>query len=220
MTSFAECCEGVRYITDSRLPSGTEKYSGLTVTKWLILLRGAKTVVAETDKWVRTGPMAPLITPRGVDGYERKIGAVDEDVTIYLDRVSAAFVEYSEPEVSKICIAAVELLRKSWVGIASGCDFGVAFFWAVLVEAEFMVLLELKRPEALLVLAAYCVLLHSGNWQWWLKGWPKHMLRMIEGMMEERWKGWLEWPVQVIGNEDTGQWKERALVVTEGVCCQ
>lgn len=164
--------------------------------------------------------MAPIIGRRTLDGYDSNIGAVHHDVTHYLDCLSAAICKYSEPEVSKICIAAIELLRKSWMGIVGGSDFGVTFFWAVLIGDDFMALLEMKRAEALLVLGAYCVLLHSYNWQWWMRGWPKNMLGTIEGMMEERWKFWLQWPWQVIGDEKSEQWREYVLVVTEVMCCQ
>jgi hypothetical protein len=218
ITSFAESCEGVRFMTDSKIPSHED--SDPTVTRWLILLRGAKTVVVNTSEWVNEGPMAPIIGRRTVDGYDSNIGVVHRDVTHYLDSLSAAICEYSEPEVSEICIAAIELLRKSWKGMAGGCDLGVAFFWAVLVEDDFMALLEMKRAEALLILGAYCVLLYSHNLQWWMQGWPKHMLGTIEGIMDERWKVWLQWPWQVIGDEKSEQRRERVLVVTEGMCCQ
>jgi hypothetical protein len=90
-----------------------------------------------------------------------------------------------------------------------------------MLDDEFMALLEIKSSEALLVLGAYCVLLHStGNWRWWIRGWPKNTFNTIEGMIDDRWKGWLEWPAQVIRDKNTGQCRERVLVVTEGVCCQ
>lgn len=219
MNSFAESCEGVRFMTDSKILSHEVEDLDPTVTRWLILLRGVKTVVLRTSEWVRQGPMAPIIGRREFDGYESNIGDVHRDVTHYLDSLSAAICEYSEPEVCDICVAAIELLRKSWKGMAGGCDFGVAFFWAVLVEDDFMALLEMKRAEALLILGAYCVLLYSHSRQWWLRGWPKHMLGTIEGMMDERWKVWLQWPWQVIGDEKSEQ-RERVMVVTEGRCCQ
>ena len=206
-------------VTEARSPSDIHVPGlGLSVTNWLILLRGVKAVVADTWEWVRTGPMCPIITPRGLEGYETEIADVDGDSAFYLDRLAALFVESSEPDISRICIPALSLLRKSWAGIASGCDFGVAMFWGALVEDEFMALLEAKVPEALLVLGAYCVLLHTAEGRWWIKGWPKNMLRMIEGMVGAEWKSWLKWPAKVIGNE-AGQWKDKFLVVTEGRCC-
>jgi hypothetical protein len=218
MISFAEACEDVRSITDSRLPADGQE--GPTVTKWLILLRGVKDVLRHTFEWVKAGPMAPALNPRSTLGYDYEIGAVPEDATMYLDLLSSAFREHSEPEVTDACIAAIKLLRKSWAGVANGCDFGVAFYWAIFLDDAFMALLDRKTPEALLVFGAYCVLLHSENWRWWMKGWPKNMLRMVEGMIDEQWKGWLRWPAQVIADEEAGKWRPPVLVVTEGMCCQ
>lgn len=218
MISFAETCEGVRSITDSRLPADPQE--GSTATKWLILLRGVRDVLTYTYEWVKEGPMAPILVQKGTLGYDYEIGAAPEDVTMYLDKLSSAFREHSDPEVSDICIAAIKLLRKSWVGVASGCDFGVAFFWAIFLDDAFMALLDRNTSEALLVFGAYCALLHNENWHWWIKGWPKNMLRMIEGMIAEQWKDWLRWPAQVIADEEAGKWRPPVLVVTEGMCCE
>jgi hypothetical protein len=215
MTSFAKSCEGVRCFTDSQTPSLEE------VTRWLILLRGVKSVLTETWEWVRVGPMAPIVARRGLEDFGRNIAAMDSHAAAFLDRLSAAFSEHSESDVGQICKSEIEELRRVWRGLSNGCDYAAAFIWVVGLDSKFMALLETKCSEALLVLGAYCVLLHIKlNWRWWMRGWPRNMLRAIEVLIEERWKSWLQWPAQIIGDASTGQWEERVLVVTEGVCCR
>jgi hypothetical protein len=124
MTSCAESCEGVRSVT-SQMHSNEDSVP--TVTKWLILLRGVKTVLAVTWDWVRTGPMAPILTRRGLEDFDSNIAAIDGDAARYLNRLSAAFSEYSEPEVDRICTTTITLLQETWKGLANGCDFGAAF---------------------------------------------------------------------------------------------
>ena len=213
MISFAQSCDSL-----STFSSTTNQECGPGVMKWLSLLRGVKSVLTETGEWVHTGPMAPLLYMRGPEGYSSNIGKVDEDVTAHLDSLSAAFVECAEPRVADVCVAATELLRKSFAGMAFGSDS--VFFWPVLVHKDYMSLLELNIPEALMVLASYCVLLHTKNWCWWIEGWPANMLRKIEGIINEQWRAWLWWPLHVISNEDNGRRKENVLIVTEGACCQ
>ena len=125
MTSFAESCEGVRSVTESQMHSNEDSVP--TVTKWLILLRGVTTVLTIAGDRVRTGPMAPILVRRGLQDFDSNIAAMDENAARYLDRLSAAFSEYCEPEVDRICTTAITWLQKTWKGLANGCDFGAAF---------------------------------------------------------------------------------------------
>ncbi|TAQ84862.1 hypothetical protein B7494_g6818 [Chlorociboria aeruginascens] len=193
---------------------------GQIVTKWLLLLRGIRTVASQSWAWVEAGPMAQMADRSRYKGYEHNIAQVDEDITTFLNQLSAAFSQYSEFEVSTICIAAIDLLRKSFAGVASGCDAGVVFFWPALVDADFITLLESDRPEALLVLASYAVLLHTQSWRWWIRDLPQSIHKAIEGKLDGRWMEWLSWPAQAIRDTDAGQLQQDVLLVTEGTCCR
>jgi hypothetical protein len=216
--SFAELCDGVRLSSPSSKGSGD--VSRWPVTRWHVLIRGVKTVLEGSWQWLQYGPLAVFLSkPRTMEDIESSIAGVDPDVTLWLDRLCFTFTRHSEPEVSRVCIAAIELMRKTWGAVASGLDLAVAFFWAALVEDEFMALLDAGQSEALLVLGAYCVLIHKMEWYWWIRGWPRNMLRIIEGLVDEKWKSWLEWPVEMVENADQVQLKDGFLIVTEGKCC-
>ena len=205
ITSFTECCQDLRSVPDSTLSTYGNQESSPNIMKWLLLLRGIKTVVDEGREWLHAGPMAPIISIARAKGYESNSGKIREDLTAYFNQLSGAFVQYSEPRVSDICIAAVELLRKSFAGMASGCDHSIVFYWPTLVHSDFVTLLELKTPEALVVLSSYCVLLHTQNSRWWIKGWPENMLKVLERTVENQWREWLWWPLQAIKNPGTGR---------------
>jgi len=184
--------------------------------KWLLLVRGIKAIINETSGLVRSGPMAPMISVPWKEKYESNTGKVDEHVTAYFNRLCAAFVECSEPRVSEVCISAVKLLQKSFAGMAYERNSSLAFFWPTQVPPDFILLLESKRPEALVVLASYCVLLHTQNWRWWVSGAPANMLRAINGMLNEQWRGWLSWPFRAIRDGDGEQSNDCVLAKTEG----
>jgi hypothetical protein len=220
MTSFAQCCNSLRSITESMFPQQTGEESRPTIIKQMFLVRGTKSVLNEAGDWIRAGPMSPILLARGWEGYESNMGQVDEDSALYLDSLSAFFAQHSDPSVSNICVAAIELLRRSFAAMASGCDYSVVFFWPALVSPDFVTMLELNRSEALTVLASFCVLLHTQNWRWFIKGWPSSMLSTIAGMLDEQWRHWLRWPAQVMQHEDNLQVKDGILPVIEGMCCQ
>jgi hypothetical protein len=189
MTSFAQSCDSLTMFS-----STVNQNSSLTVMGWLALLRGVKSVLTEAWEWVHAGPMAPILYLSGTEWYDSSIGKVDEDIAAYLDRLSTAIANCAEPRVADVCAAAIELLRKTFARVASGCGSSIVFLWPVQVHGDYMALLESNRSEALAVLASYCALLQTQNWCWWIKGWPENMLKTIDGVIDDEWRTWLRWP--------------------------
>lgn len=200
MTSVIQSCDRLRQFSLT-----TDQESSQTIMEWLVLLRGVKSVLTETREWVNAGPMAPMLYMRGTEGYDNDIAKVDEHVTVYLDELSVAFVESAEPKVAHICVYAIELLRKSFAGMASGCDPSVVFLWPVRLHEDFMELLKSNRPEALIVLGFYCVLLHTQDSRWWIQGWPQNILKTVDKMVGEEWRTWLRLPWEILNSRDSGQ---------------
>ena len=220
MNSFAQSCDSVRVATELVYSLDASQESWFTAAKWLLLIRGIKTVLEEARPWIHRGPMSPILENRGKEGYQQDMGMVDGDITLYLDNLSSAIVHHTDSDIADTCISAITSLRKAFTGIACGCDYSVVFVWPVTVDPYFVEILESNRPEALVVLAAFCVLLHTQNWRWWLIGWSSNMLTTIEGNIDKSWRPWLAWPLQVVGDSDARQAKDRITVVTEGICCQ
>lgn len=67
---------------------------------------------------------------------------------------------------------------------------------------DYLVLLEEKRPEALLVFAYYCALLYLMSPGWFTKGWPRSILESIRDTIEEPWIPLLGWPLKTVLNGD------------------
>ena len=53
-----------------------------------------------------------------------------------------------------------------------------------------------RRPEALVVLAMYCVLLKQADWVWFLRGVGVKMLVAIEEELDTDWKPWIQWALE------------------------
>ncbi|TKA42469.1 hypothetical protein B0A54_06919 [Friedmanniomyces endolithicus] len=65
-------------------------------------------------------------------------------------------------------------------------------------SAPFSLLIKRRVPQALVVLAYYCVLLDVLDSRWWIQGWAARVLRDILGALPEHWQTWIQWPVQSI----------------------
>lgn len=67
------------------------------------------------------------------------------------------------------------------------------FAWPVLVENEFTDLLEQRRPEALVVLAHFAVLLHWHREIWVFGAGGRSVVECVSGYLGSAWGSWLEW---------------------------
>jgi len=70
------------------------------------------------------------------------------------------------------------------------------YFWPGMVSSEYMKLVYERRPEALVVLAMYCVLLKQADWVWFLRGVGVKMLVAIEEELDTDWKPWIQWALE------------------------
>lgn len=65
-------------------------------------------------------------------------------------------------------------------------------------SANFAQLVKRRVPQALIILAYYCVLLDVLDSRWWINGWARRVLQDVMGSLDEQWRHWIEWPVQSI----------------------
>ncbi|KAF7546306.1 hypothetical protein G7Z17_g8531 [Cylindrodendrum hubeiense] len=66
--------------------------------------------------------------------------------------------------------------------------------WLVAVPAGYVELLEQRRPEALVVLAHFAVLLHRVAEHWFVGDIGVRLIRLINSHVGPVWQDWLEWP--------------------------
>lgn len=74
-----------------------------------------------------------------------------------------------------------------------------AFWWSFRIPAEFLELLELRRPCALVVLAHYVVILHNLRSSWWMGDWGNRILQEIGDILDPNWQDLINWPIDATG---------------------
>jgi len=79
--------------------------------------------------------------------------------------------------------------------------FMMSFSWPLLINGEFVELLESRRPEAMLVLAHFAVLLHWCGKYWVFKRLGSCLLDSIMKAIGQGWERWLQWPQEMIGRK-------------------
>ncbi|KAL5335192.1 hypothetical protein BJX70DRAFT_330878 [Aspergillus crustosus] len=70
--------------------------------------------------------------------------------------------------------------------------------WPVIVSLEFSDHLEMRRPEALVLLAHYAVLLHQQRDSWLFGDSGRFVIESVTRYLGEEWEEWLRWPNQAL----------------------
>ena len=164
--------------------------------EWLHLVRGTATLLEPTRPWVLQGSMKSLADWRP----DPENQSLDEDTSSRLKELSLFVAESRDQIVRKSCDEAIDKQRNCFIWAKeNNHSLTYTFSWPAMVSAEYMTLLNLKSPEALLILAHYCVLLYSVDDCWYVHGWAAYTVKAIYRSLEEPWRKWLEWPMRRIG---------------------
>lgn len=75
------------------------------------------------------------------------------------------------------------------------------FAWLMKASSEFLRLLDERRPEPLVILAYYAVLLHSRRKSWVVSDAGRKLFVSISEHLGRWWEPWMEWPRQEILGE-------------------
>lgn len=74
----------------------------------------------------------------------------------------------------------------------------IIFAWFVTASSQYTDLMDQRRPEALILLAYYAVLLHRRRKSWVVGDAGQHLLKSITAHLGRRWETWLTWPQNAI----------------------
>lgn len=179
-------------------------------TNWLAMIRGVNSILMPSWPWVENGPLRGLLQPGVFEASDTRLPKpADHQLRQLAELCETAAGGDGAVEAYT---AAVKALRKCFAKIftrsAVECEIGTAFTWPVEVPDKFIQLLQAKAPEALVILAHYCVVLHHLDRYWWMEGWAAHLMENIYKSLTETWREWIEWPSSVIArNERCLMWR-------------
>ncbi|TVY39613.1 hypothetical protein LOCC1_G005834 [Lachnellula occidentalis] len=103
----------------------------------------------------------------------------------------------------EVCGTALEELRQLWSGpymLGKMGIVGMIYLWPSKVSKEYIALMHKRRPEALVILAHYALLVKRMNILWYLRGVGAKLLVAINDDLGEEYKPYVEWAM----NEPVG----------------
>ena len=180
-------------IVESTLPSAP---------RWIPVFRGIYTIIHRGWDWMRQGELFPLLAQKvhekGRDPHDR-IEFQDSLFDLSKRGVHSELdpEELEDDRVLEIYRAATADLKVSWDLFWSiGPREFAVIRWLSNMSDEFLRYIVEQRPRALVLLAHHCVMIGSlDEPYWWAKGKGIDEIKRIEGVLDEKWKPWLDWPI-------------------------
>jgi hypothetical protein len=110
-----------------------------------------------------------------------------------------------EPGTRKACLDAVDALQLMFDAARSDPNrrFIVTQEWPVRAAAGYVDLLDQRRPEALVILAYYGVLLLQAKDYWAVGDAGSYLIRHISKHLGAYWADWLKWPNTMLDLSDS-----------------
>lgn len=191
-----------------------------------LLVKGIDAMLSETWYWVAQGPFATILT-RGfqeaitvsLNGYEsyhtkcrqtkcatnarsRTSYPIPDGMDFGLAHLDFMLgVNAMIPDDRRVCAVVLAELKQIYDSVlqAEGtCSVASILCFPKQDPVSFAELIRKRVPQALIVLAYYCVLLDVLDNRWWINGWSSRVITDVLGSLDEPWKHWIEWPVEAI----------------------
>ncbi|KAF2276872.1 uncharacterized protein EI97DRAFT_352347, partial [Westerdykella ornata] len=165
--------------------------------RYLDVHRGVNAVVDPFWDYLRSTELAPFLNSAALEpttSSQQEIEEVCNRLQKLLDAADMA------PPSLQACREAVHHL-KAILGLLSHAQAfkqqttaDTIYSWPILLSAEFTTLLSRRRPEALIILAHYAVVLHERRDVWVVGDCGSWLIQAITLHLGSYWKEWLEWP--------------------------
>ncbi|KAJ5948122.1 hypothetical protein N7466_001137 [Penicillium verhagenii] len=202
ITSFSRPSKNPFPLNQPNITTGIGTWLDFQLSEWTILIKGLPSIVYHSELLpiLRQGPMSPLMTagdnPHGEDNqdHERNFVAFSR----LRDLSEAIGKQSNDRHIIDVCQSSISVLREVIEELPQNHDTVLAFTWPMKVNPDYLVLLENKAPETLLVFAYYCALLHLMSSRWFTKSWPRSILESIREIIEEKWAWLLKWPMETV----------------------
>jgi hypothetical protein len=168
----------------------------------LRLHHGVRTIAG--NSWSKIHQMHPHLLPKQ-DAPRIPLSGEQEDECGRLKELirGSSLANSSKEE----CVADVDLLQSMFESQRCAIEkqgsrrFLVVQEWLVRVSVDFTDLVNQRRPEALVILAYYAVLLHRAKAYWVVGDSGSYLIRTITTHLGPYWAEWLRWPNKILDAE-------------------
>ncbi|KAH8896377.1 hypothetical protein GQ53DRAFT_838529 [Thozetella sp. PMI_491] len=183
--------------------SDTPSSHGESSVDWASLLRGVYSLLGTAGEWMASSSMQKIVHPRPIDPKIAK--AADPEVSVKL----TALRQLWDPSPGNFNAAELEALEETLNLLHADCGLvtssceedeidivSFVYAWPIKVPGAFLLMVKQLKPEALIVLAHYSLLLNRADQVWYMRGMSRRLLKSIHSKIGDEWESWIAWPLQ------------------------
>lgn len=159
------------------------------------LLRGIRSVIGGWWSFLLASELNPVLSL--AHGVRERSQTSASQLSSLRDLIETADIGPNSKQAYEKTIEELEQVYASQPEIPdpeTGASANMIFGWLVLVPREFVELVAQRRPEALIILAYYAVVLHRRKQFWAINDAGSFLMSGIRAHLGKHWEHWLEWP--------------------------
>jgi len=165
----------------------------------LAVLKSSWYHFAHARSWIDNGPMGDLRGPNpDIELPQNAKGC--QDVSAALDTLDTLNQNFTEDMDTRLVFQrSIHSLRNYFDFIlCHPSDMSQVLRWLQALELEFMDMLRLKGPMALVILAHWCISVYFAPHRWFMDGWVEKVIASIAATIDPVWRQGLCWPLQQV----------------------
>ncbi|KAH0429104.1 rta1 domain-containing protein [Colletotrichum camelliae] len=183
--------------------------------EWIPMIRGIDAVLAPYYDFLREGRLMSVLSLENwheLNPDSRILDSTDQELCrlreVWKDRTDAEVYEKALSNLRKCRMYAMqfstmdaETLQKcktnrAWAGPMAFIHFA---------PQQYFTLLHQRQPQSLALFAYFGAFLHTLDNHWFLEGWGRDIVEVIDELLGSYWRPWIHLPLQLVGlNEAPG----------------
>lgn len=176
------------------------------LSEWVQLFRGIKAVIENSKEDFSKGRLGPIFMngvylsatrqdPRSLEQGRMYVWELKQMIRQENSHDRRLLQVYEEALGGLSRIMSISLKP----GEGRKLETADVFAWVLEVPSEYLDLLRQAAPIALIIFAYFCVCLRQIEWMWWTEGLSGRLMTQLYNVMDEKYRGWLQWPQEQIG---------------------
>lgn len=178
-------------------------------TEWIPMTRGIDAVLGPYYDYLRDGRLNVLIDLGNWDDINIDDIASDP-ADLDMCRLRELWEDTSDADIYDQALSAMRKCRTytlqfETMDIQTLQEWGCNRSWAGplafihFAPQQYFTLLHQRQPHSLVLFAYFGAFLHTLDDYWFLEGWGKDIVEVVDEMLGTYWRPWIYWPLESVG---------------------
>ncbi|KAL1849162.1 hypothetical protein Daus18300_013367 [Diaporthe australafricana] len=181
--------------------------------EWIPMMRGVDAVLGPHYDFLREGRMRSVLDLGNWEELKPDETSSDDAADLELRRLPDVWENSGDAEVYEQALLAMRKCRMyaaqfDTMDVQTLRQWGCNRAWAGplafihFAPQQYFTLLHQRQPPALVLFAYFGAFLHTLDDYWFLEGWGKDIVEVVDELLGSFWRPWIKWPVQFVGLDE------------------